>query len=92
MLDDITLVGKDLRQMVEEFRAAHWDRVETGRCAPASSSLYRKTLDSFKWGGEYLVASCASLAAPEEDNQMLEPTADHVRPEGQPHEIVNSTA
>jgi Na+/phosphate symporter len=92
MLDDITVLSKDLTRMVEEFRTAHWERVETGRCAPASSSLYRKILDSFKWGGEYIVASCTSLAEPEEDNQTSATTSDQVRTERLAHEILNPTA
>ena len=89
--EDMAAHGKDLMQMVEEFRTAHWKRIETGRCAPASSSLYRKILDSFKWGGEYIQAYCASLVELEQHHSTSDHTGNGVERKGQAHEIVNST-
>lgn len=52
-----------LRQMVDDFRSAHWDRVETGECVPDASSMYRDILDSVKLAGEYVEKMSVSLLA-----------------------------
>lgn len=89
--EDMAAHGDVLSRMVEEFRTAHWQRIETGRCAPASSSLYRKILDSFKWGGEYIQAYCASLVKLEQHHSPSGHTGNGIERKGQAHEIVNST-
>lgn len=43
-----------LRQLVDDFRQAHWERLQLGICVPDASSMYRDILDSVKLTGEYL--------------------------------------
>lgn len=52
---------KRLSQMVDDFRLAHWERLEAGFCAVAASSLYRDILDSVKWITEYLEKMAVTL-------------------------------
>lgn len=53
--------GEKLANMVNEYRSAHWERLEKGICAPDASSLYGDILDSVKSSNEYLEKMCASL-------------------------------
>ncbi|MDQ7784138.1 MAG: hypothetical protein RDU20_14735 [Desulfomonilaceae bacterium] len=46
--------GKKLNELIEEFKLAHWMRLEAGFCAVEASSLYRDILDSAKSVNEYV--------------------------------------
>ena len=69
ILGRITAHGKEVRQLVDEFRTAHWRRMEAGICAPAASSMYREILDSIKWADEYLEKICESLVELEQGSE-----------------------
>jgi hypothetical protein len=47
--------------MFEEFKLAHWERIEAGFCAVEASSVYRDILDSVKSVNEYLVKMTETL-------------------------------
>lgn len=53
ILKDLIAEADALAVKVDEFRTAHWDRLEHGFCSPLASSVYRKILDAIKWAGEY---------------------------------------
>jgi Na+/phosphate symporter len=53
--------GHRVNQMFEEFKLAHWRRLEEGFCAVAASSMYRDILDSLKFINEYLVKMTETL-------------------------------
>ncbi len=60
-LDEIAATGARLIDMTEEYKLAHWDRLEAGFCHIGASSMYRAMLDSFKGAAEYIVKIGASL-------------------------------
>lgn len=61
LLDTILSEGRNLSELLEEFKLAHWERLEAGFCAPEASSVYRDILDSIKWTNEYLERMCITL-------------------------------
>ncbi|MEJ2717610.1 MAG: hypothetical protein P8182_10790 [Deltaproteobacteria bacterium] len=61
LLEAILAEGTNLSELVEEFKLAHWARLEAGFCAPEASSVYRDMLDSIKWTTEYLERMSATL-------------------------------
>jgi Na+/phosphate symporter len=61
LLETILAEGKHLSGLLDEFKMAHWERLEAGFCAPEASSVYRDILDSIKWSNEYLERMCATL-------------------------------
>jgi len=63
ILEGIIAKGSQLSDMTEEFKLAHWERLEAGFCHIAASSMYRAILDAFKGAAEYLVKMAASLLA-----------------------------
>jgi Na+/phosphate symporter len=72
ILEGMIAKGSRLNDMTEEFKLAHWERLEAGFCHIAASSMYRAILDAFKGAAEYLVKMAASLLALKEHA----PTAD----------------
>jgi Na+/phosphate symporter len=54
LLEAIIAQGNKIGLMAEEFKVAHWERLEAGFCSVDASSLYRDILDSVKWANEYL--------------------------------------
>ncbi len=61
ILDAIIASGQKLNAMFEEFKLAHWKRLESGFCAAEASSMYRDILDSVKTTNEYLMKMAQSL-------------------------------
>jgi phosphate:Na+ symporter len=61
LLQSVMTQGQNLSRMLEDSRSSHWERVETGVCAPEASSLYRDILDSMRWTNEYLERMCKTL-------------------------------
>lgn len=61
LLQNLTSQGENLSRLLEDSRSAHWERVETGVCAPDASSLFRDILDSIRWSSEYLERMCKTL-------------------------------
>ncbi len=61
LLDHIMSQGKNLVQMVEDFKLDHWERLEAGFCAPQASTMYRDILDSIKTADDYLVKMSAAM-------------------------------
>jgi Na+/phosphate symporter len=61
ILDRIISDGKRLGDMLEDFKVAHWTRLEMGFCAVEASSMYRDILDSVKSVNEYLVKMSRTL-------------------------------
>ena len=61
ILEAIIKDGKKLSEMFEEFKLAHWLRLESGYCAVEASSIYRDILDSVKSINEYLVKMSRTL-------------------------------
>ncbi len=61
ILEGITTKGARLIDMTEEFKLAHWERLEEGFCHIGASSMYRAMLDAFKGAAEYLMKVAASL-------------------------------
>lgn len=55
VLEAIIEDGKEIDEMFEGFKLAHWLRLEAGFCAVEASSLYRDILDSVKSANDYLV-------------------------------------
>jgi Na+/phosphate symporter len=68
-LEEMIGKGKRLAQVLEDFKSAHWMRVEKGTTAPEASSLFREILDSVKWTNEYLEKLCTSLRETDEMSQ-----------------------
>jgi phosphate:Na+ symporter len=54
---------KNLNQLIEDARFAHWERLEAGYCSPAASSIYLGVLDSFKTVNQYVANMTESLGA-----------------------------
>jgi Na+/phosphate symporter len=61
ILEEITSDGKKMNQMFEDFKLAHWERLEAGYCTVLASSLYRDILDSVKSVNEYLIKMSQTL-------------------------------
>jgi Na+/phosphate symporter len=69
LLEEIIAHGKKLAQTFEDFKSAHWERVEKGTSAPETSSLFREILDSVKWTNDYLAEMWTSLLLLSEMNR-----------------------
>ncbi len=69
LFEKMTEKGKRLAQILEDFKSAHWVRVEKGISAPEGSSMFREILDSVKWTNEYLEKLCTSLRVISEMSQ-----------------------
>lgn len=61
ILNQVVTDGNKLSEMTEEFKLAHWERLEGGFVAVEASSLYRDILDSVKDISEYLVKMAKTL-------------------------------
>jgi Na+/phosphate symporter len=61
LLDSIVEDSKKLYHLIEDFKLAHWARLEAGICHVEASSVYRDILDSAKMSGEYVEKMCTSL-------------------------------
>ena len=61
VLDTIVSDGKKLGDMLEDFKVAHWMRLEAGFCTVEGSSMYRDMLDSIKSINEYMVKMSKTL-------------------------------
>lgn len=61
ILEAIIASGRKLNEMFEEFKLAHWKRLESGFCAVEACSMYRDILDSVKTTNEYLVKMAEAL-------------------------------
>ncbi len=61
ILEAVIADGKRLNELFEDFKLAHWQRLEAGFCAVEASSLYRDILDSLKSINEYLVKMAETL-------------------------------
>jgi Na+/phosphate symporter len=61
ILEAIVSSGFRLSELFEEFKLAHWRRLESGFCAAEASSMYRDILDSAKSASEYLVKMAQTL-------------------------------
>jgi len=66
LLEGITEKRGRLIDMTEEFKLAHWQRMEAGFCHAGASSMYRTMLDSFEGAAEYIGKIAASLIALQE--------------------------
>lgn len=62
ILEGIIADGKRLNGLLEDFKLAHWERLEAGFCAVEASSMYRDILDSAKSINEYLTKMAETLA------------------------------
>ncbi|MEW6348255.1 MAG: hypothetical protein AB1646_04285 [Thermodesulfobacteriota bacterium] len=60
-LEAIATKGARLIDLTEEYKLAHWERLEAGFCHIGASSMYRAMLDSFKGASEYVLKMGASL-------------------------------
>jgi Na+/phosphate symporter len=54
ILQHILSKSGELKVMLEDFRQAHWDRLEAGFCSPDAGAIYLELLDSFKAANTYL--------------------------------------
>ncbi|MFH0825471.1 MAG: hypothetical protein V2B18_22180 [Pseudomonadota bacterium] len=61
LLQAVISQGNKLNEMVEDFKLAHWERLEGGFCNVESSSVYRDMLDSFKMANEYITKMAETL-------------------------------
>lgn len=61
ILEAIISSGHTLNDLFEEFKLAHWRRLESGFCAAEASSMYRNILDSAKSASEYMVKMAQTL-------------------------------
>jgi Na+/phosphate symporter len=61
LLEVVVSDGEKLNDMFENFKEAHWERLEAGTGAAEASSVYRDILDSIKTVGDYLVKMSVSL-------------------------------
>ncbi len=61
LIEHILSQGRELNQMLGDFRLAHWDRMEKGFCSPEAGSLYLDILDSVKQMSEYMEKMANSL-------------------------------
>ncbi len=71
LLEAILAQGKKLGQLVEDFKLAHWERLETGFCHVEASCMYRDILDSTKTADEYIGKMCLSLLELGENEDLV---------------------
>ena len=69
ILEAIIADGKKVNQMFEDFKLAHWQRLEAGFCAVEASSMYRDILDSMKSIGDYIVKMAETLMEMDKDSR-----------------------
>jgi len=75
LVESIVADGKRLNQMVEDFKLAHWERLEMGLCHVAAHSMYRDILDSAKVAGEYMIKMCETISELEHCEVFASPAA-----------------
>ena len=61
LLDHILDQTKKTSQLLDDFRLAHWERVEGGFCHAQATSMYLHILDCFKATNEYVVKMTDTL-------------------------------
>jgi Na+/phosphate symporter len=61
LLESIISQGRQLTEMLEDSRLAHWERMEAGFCSPRASSVFLEVLDSMKLMNEYVQKMCNTL-------------------------------
>lgn len=61
LVEHVILQGEKMKRLVEDFRSAHWNRLEQGECAPDASSIYVEILDSIGSMNGYLREICLSV-------------------------------
>jgi Na+/phosphate symporter len=61
LLDAIMADSLKLRNRTNDFKLAHWERLEAGICHVEASSIYRDILDSTKMACEYVEKMCETL-------------------------------
>jgi Na+/phosphate symporter len=61
LLQAILAQSNTLAELLEEFKLAHWERLEGGYCAIEASSIYREILDSAKSVNEYIAKMSSTL-------------------------------
>ena len=71
LLEAILAQGNKLGQLVEDFKLAHWERLEAGFCHVEASSMYRDILDSTKHANEYIQKICESLLDLGENRELV---------------------
>lgn len=54
VIQHILSQGARLKDMLDDVRQAHWDRLEAGFCSPDAGAVYLELLDSFKTANTYL--------------------------------------
>jgi len=70
LLEHIKQEADTLTQLVEDARLRHWNRLESGFCAPAASPIYLEILDSFKFISGYVRKMGDSLLALTEEPEQ----------------------
>ncbi len=61
LLEAIVADTLRLRNRLNDFKLAHWERLEAGICHVEASSVYRDILDSTKLACEYVEKMCETL-------------------------------
>ncbi len=61
LLEAIVADSLKLRNRLNDFKLAHWARLEAGICHVEASSIYRDILDSSKLACEYVEKMCETL-------------------------------
>jgi Na+/phosphate symporter len=61
LLDHIIDQTKQLSGLLDDFRLAHWERVEGGFCHAQATSMYLQVLDAFKASNEYVIKMTETL-------------------------------
>jgi len=61
LIEAISADSLKLRNRINDFKLAHWERLEAGICHVEASSVYRDILDSSKTACEYVEKMCETL-------------------------------
>lgn len=61
LIEAILADSLKLRNRINDFKLAHWERLEAGICHAEASSVYRDILDSSKTACEYVEKMCETL-------------------------------
>ena len=61
LLDHIMDQTRQMSGMLDDFRLAHWERVEGGFCHAQATSMYLQVLDGLKASNEYIVKMTQTL-------------------------------
>jgi Na+/phosphate symporter len=75
LLDHVLDQARKMSQLLDDFRLAHWERVEGGFCHVQATSMYLHILDAFKATNEYIVKMAETLLTLGSSEELQEDVA-----------------